>query len=183
MWDICFSFLCVLFFLIQSENHSGQEIGFLRHLFSIHQSKFLDHLLYCRYQAWLQGDPDVLPAMSGGGLLVDPESQHVASAGVWTEISECQAEAGIQGMEDFTSKSTSEGAGDTGGSRQAGEQWETQSGWSMRCRAAWGWSAHLPFGVQSSCWHGNRCKINSRWYFRRSLGDCPESFKLLVCYV
>lgn len=67
---------------MQSENHSGQEIGFLRHLFSIHQSKLLDHLLYCRYQAWLQGDPVVLPAVSRGGLLVDPESQHVASAGV-----------------------------------------------------------------------------------------------------
>ena len=59
---------------MQSENHSGQEIGFLRHLFSIHQSKLLDHLLYCRYQAYLQGDPDALPAMSGGGLLVDPKS-------------------------------------------------------------------------------------------------------------
>lgn len=66
---------------MQSENHSGQEIGFLRHLFSIHQSKLLDHLLYCRYQAWLQGDPVVLPAVSREGLLVDPESQHVASAG------------------------------------------------------------------------------------------------------
>lgn len=104
---------------MQSENHSGQEIGFLRHLFSIPQSKLLDHLLYCRYQTWLQGDPDALPAMSRGGLLMDPESQHVASAGVQTEISECQAEAGIQGMEDVTSNTTFEGVGDTGGSRQA----------------------------------------------------------------
>ena len=59
------------------------------------------------------------------------------------------------------------------GACRPGEQWENQYGWSIRCKAACGWSIHLPFGIQSSCWHGNCCKINSRWYFRWCLGDCP----------
>lgn len=79
---------------MQSENHSGQEIGFLRHLFSIHQSKLLDHLLYCRYQAWLQGDPDALLTMSGGGLL---KSQHVASAGCEQRLLSAKQRQGFRG--------------------------------------------------------------------------------------
>ena len=116
-------FMCSIFFLMQSENHSGQEIGFLRHLFSIHQSKLLDHLLYCRYQAWLQGDPDALLTMSGGGLL---KSQHVASAGCEQRLLSAKQRQGFRGWKTSPLIQLLKVLGRQEGAGRPGKQWETQ---------------------------------------------------------